>query len=182
MSNDREVVAKRYALALFDLAKASGKIDEVEQQLNSVNAVLAESKELKNVLEHPKVTTEKKKTLLKDIFSSTLSNEVLNTLYILIDRKREEVLEALVRQFTSLANKERGLADATVYSVKALSDSEMKALTEVFAKRLGVKSLRVTNEIDSELIGGIKLVVGNQVFDGSVLAQLNRIQRNLTSA
>jgi F-type H+-transporting ATPase subunit delta len=181
MSKDREVVAKRYALALFDLAKASGKIDDVEQQLTSVNAVLTESKELRTVLEHPKVSIEKKKSLLKDIFSSSLSEEVLHTLYILVDRKREEVLEALVRQFTVLANKERGIADATVYSVKALSDSEMNALTDVFAKRLGVKSLRVTNEIDSELIGGIKLVVGNQVFDGSVIAQLNRIQRNLTA-
>lgn len=182
MSKDREVVAKRYALALFELAKASGKIDEVEQQLNSIKAVLAESKELGNVLVHPKVTTEKKKSLLADIFSSSVSAEVLNTLYILVDKKREAVIEELVSQFTFLANKERGIADATVYSVKALSGSEMTALTEVFSKRLGVKSLRVVNKIDSELIGGIKLVVGNQVFDGSVVAQLNRIQRQLTTA
>lgn len=182
MSKDSEVVAKRYALALFDLAKTSGKINEIEQQLNSVKSVLQESKELGTLLEHPKVTNEKKKNLLKDIFSSSLSQEVLNTLYILVDRKREEVIGDLVSQFTFLANKERGLADAIVYSVKALSDSEMNALTDVFSKRLGVKSLRVTNEIDNELIGGIKLVVGNQVFDGSVLAQLNRIKRQLTTA
>jgi F-type H+-transporting ATPase subunit delta len=181
MSKDLGIVAKRYALAIFDIAKEQNTIDQIEQQLVTVKNTLQNSDELTAVLEHPKVTKGKKKQLLNDVFSSIISKEVLNTLYLLVDRKREEVVAELVSQYTLLANEERGIADAVVYTVKPLSESELSALTQAFSKRLGKKSLRIQNIVDEKLVGGVKLVAENQVFDGSVLGQLTRIQRELTT-
>lgn len=182
MSKDREVVGKRYAVALFELAKDHQKIDSIEQELLVVKDILSGDNDLEMFLHHPKVATEKKKAFIQEVFSSQLSDVVLNTLLLLIDRKREGMIPSMVEQYISLANQERGIADAVVYSVNPLSEEEKTALTETFAKRLDKKTLRIDNKIDSELIGGIKLVVENRVFDGSVLNKLNRIKKQLVSA
>jgi F-type H+-transporting ATPase subunit delta len=181
MSKDREVVAKRYAVALFELAKEKSVIDTTEEELLTIREVLSKNKQLVEFLHHPKVANDMKTNVIKAGFGTFLSQHVLNTLLLLVDRKREEIIRPFIDQFIVLANEERGIADAKVYSVKPLSEDEKKALAETFAVRLSKKMLRIENLIDSELIGGVKLVIGNRVYDGSVSGKLSRIQRQLVS-
>ncbi|OZM56796.1 F0F1 ATP synthase subunit delta [Lottiidibacillus patelloidae] len=177
----KNAVSNRYAVALFELATEKGKLDQLEQELRAFKDVYSQNKNFQQFLKYPKISVAKKKELLKEAFGE-LSAEALNTLYVIVDRNREEIIIDMIEEFFALANEKRGIAEATIYSVKELSADEEKALSEVFAKRVGKQTLNITNVIDKELIGGIKVQIGNRIFDGSVSNKLKKIQRQLVSA
>ncbi|WP_261131054.1 F0F1 ATP synthase subunit delta [Bacillus sp. Marseille-Q3570] len=181
MSKDKEVVAKRYAAALFEVVRERNALDQVEKELISVKTVIQENEQLLTILNHPKISIDDKKALLSKLFGNQVSEVVHNTLLLMVDRKREAMIPNMVGQYIQLANEERGVADATVYSVRILTDEEQQAISKTFAERLNVKELRVENVIDQDLVGGIKVKIGNRIFDGSVNGKLNRIQRQLVS-
>ncbi|MCF6410928.1 F0F1 ATP synthase subunit delta [Pseudalkalibacillus salsuginis] len=181
MSKDKEVVAKRYASALFEVAQGRNALDQVEKELVSVKSVIQENKQLLTILNHPKISSDDKKAILSKLFGNQLSEAVHNTLLLMVDRKRETMIPNMVEQYIKLANEERGVADATVYSVRILTEEEQQAISKTFAERINVKELRVENVIDQDLVGGIKVKIGNRIFDGSVSGKLNRIQRQLVS-
>lgn len=176
----QEVVAKRYAVALFQVAKDKGLFEQMEEELRVVKQVFSENPAIHTILKHPKVSINKKKEILKESFAS-LSEEVVNTLLLLVDRHREDAIVEMIDYFFEQANEEQGIAEAKVYSVRELSDDEKKSLTDIFAKRIGKKTLRIENIIDKSLLGGIKLRIGNRIFDGSVSGKLDRIERQLVS-
>jgi F-type H+-transporting ATPase subunit delta len=176
MSNS--TVAKRYALALFQLSKENNLLDQMEEELRVVKQVITNSSDLNAVLKSPKVTIDKKKEIVKDSFSK-INPFVLNTLMILIDRHREEYITEVADHFVGLANEERGIAEALVYSVRQLTDAEKEALSVSFAAKVGKKSLRIENIVDTDLLGGLKLRIGNRIFDGSLRGKLDRLERKL---
>jgi F-type H+-transporting ATPase subunit delta len=174
------MVAKRYALALFQIAKEQKLLGVVEEELRVVKEVMQYNPEIKAVLKSSKLSIEKKKEILKEAFAS-VNAYVLNTLLILIDRHRENEIIEVANQFFELANEEMGIADAEVYSTRELTEAEREAISATFAAKVGKKSLRIENIVDSELLGGVKLRIGNRIYDGSLRGKLNRLERKLLS-
>lgn len=173
-------VSKPYATALFEIALKRSALNEIEEDLQVVRQVFLAEKQLMNLLLNPKISAEAKKTLIKQSFAGA-QEPVLNTLFLMIDRHRAGAIPELAEDFTSLANRVREREDAVVYSVKPLEEKELSALSEVFAKKAGVFSLRIRNEIDPELIGGVKIRIGNRIYDGSISGKLARIKRQLSA-
>jgi F-type H+-transporting ATPase subunit delta len=173
-------VANRYAFALFQLAKEHKLLDQLEDEIRVVREVVSENKDLDAVLKSRRVTMEEKKQLIKQAFS-TVNPYLQNTLVLLVERHREDQILYVADQFIELANDEKGVADATVTSVRPLTDEETKALSSVFAAKSGKKSLRIENIVDSNLLGGIKLRIGNRIYDGSLQGKLERLERKLLS-
>lgn len=177
----QNAVAGRYAVALYKLAKEHNQLEQLEQELKVVEQVVAENPQFLTILKHPKIAKDTKKALVKEVFQNA-SQTVINTLLLLIDRKREEILPEIAEQYFLLANEERGIAEAKVFSVRPLTADEEKALSEVFSKKIGKSELRIKNIVDSSLIGGVKLRIGNTIYDGSVKGKLERIERQLLTA
>ncbi|PEA54478.1 F0F1 ATP synthase subunit delta [Bacillus pseudomycoides] len=176
MSN--EIVAKRYAVALFQIAKEKHVLEMFEEELRLVQSVFVSSKELHTFLGQPNISAEKKKQTLSNVFS-TVSQPILNTLYLLIDNHRETLVPEIVDVYVALANEERNVADATVYSTRSLTEDEKLSIAEAFAKKTGKDAIRVQNVVDEDLLGGIKVRIGNRIYDGSLQGKLARIQREL---
>jgi len=178
MSNS--MVAKRYALALLNIAKETNSLGVIEEELRVVKEVVQYNPELKAILNSSKLSLEKKKEIIKTAFASVNVN-VLNTLLILIDRHREDQIIDLADEFLELANEEMGVAEAEVFSTRALTDAEREAISSVFAAKIGKKSLKIENIVDSNLLGGIRLRIGNRIYDGSLRGKLDRLERKLLS-
>ena len=178
MSNS--MVAKRYALALFQIAKEQQLLGVVEEELRVVKEVFVYNTDLKALLKSFKLTIDKKKEILTTAFTS-VNPYVLNTLMILIDRHREDEIIEVANQFLELANEEKGIADAQVISTRELSEAEREAISATFGAKVGKKSLRIENIVDSELLGGVKLRIGNRIYDGSLRGKLDRLERKLLS-
>ncbi|WP_170008351.1 F0F1 ATP synthase subunit delta [Bacillus fonticola] len=172
------VVAKRYALALFELVKAQGQLDEVEAELREIRQAIRTTPELVTVLQSPKLSSEKKKELVKGAFAGA-APYVLNMLQLLVERHRETEIATVAEQFIALANEEKGIAEAVVTSARPLTAEEKASLSDVFAAKVGKQTLRITNEVDSELLGGVRIKIGNRIYDGSLRGKLNRLEREL---
>ncbi|MFC5711507.1 F0F1 ATP synthase subunit delta [Thalassorhabdus alkalitolerans] len=173
-------IANRYGVALFQLAKEKGTLTQIGDELNAVQKVFQDNKKLQGLLNHPKVDMEKKKEVIKESFSP-LSSTVRNTLLLLLERNRIDEVLPMVDKFQALADDEQGVGRAIAYTVKPLNEEEQKRISESFAKKVGKQTLYIENRIDNSLIGGVKLRIGDKIFDGSVKGQLTRIERELTS-
>lgn len=174
------IVAKRYALALLQIAREQQLLGVIVEELRVVKEVIRYTPELKAVLKSSKLSLDKKKEVLKQAFAS-LNGYVLNTLLILVDRHREDQIVSVADEFLALANEETGVAEAEVYSTRALTEVERQALSAVFAAKIGKKSLNIENIVDSDLLGGVKLRIGNRIYDGSLRGKLDRLERKLLS-
>lgn len=172
------IVAKRYALALFQLANEHQLLDQMEDELRAIKDAVNNNTDLKAVLKSPKLSIAKKKEIVKAALAS-VNTYVLNTLLILIERHREDHIADVADHFIMLADDARGIAGAEVYSTRPLTDEERSVLSTTFAAKVGKKSLRIDNIVDTNLLGGIKIRIGNMIFDGSLRGRLDRLERQL---
>ena len=171
-------VGSRYAEALFAIAKEQGNIDQLEEELQAVNQVIAGSRELQKVLYHPQITPEEKKEIVKNIFTGRVSQITNNFLYLMIDHKREMFLKDIVTYFTEMANRARNLVQVQVTSAVELDADQRKELNEVLEK-ITCKKVRAEYAIDPSLIGGVVVRIGDRVIDGSVKSRLAGMREHL---
>jgi F-type H+-transporting ATPase subunit delta len=174
MSNS--TVANRYAAALFQVAKENDQVAQIGDQMRVVKEALRQNPELLSFLKLPKVSVEKKKEVVKEAFSAA-SSYIVNTLLLMIENRREDYLLQMAEEYIVLANNERGIAEATVTSVRPLSEAEKSSLSAAFAKKIGKKTLEIQNIVDPKLLGGLKVRIGNRIFDGSLRGKLDRLKQ-----
>lgn len=179
MSMSNELIAKRYAIALFELAIEHNKLDTYEEEISKINEIFSKDKQFTQFFSHPRIKTEEKKKVLTDHLQSAISPHVCNTLLLMLDRKRGDCIVPMLEQFLRLALEEQSIAEAKVYSVRPLTNSEQEEISTMIANKVGKRSLRLENIIDPDIIGGLKIQVGNQIFDGSVSGKLERMKREL---
>lgn len=172
------IVAKRYALALFQIANEKQLLDSMELELRTVKEVIQTNPDFIKLVKSPKITMENKKQMIKTIFAS-LSEDVQNTIIILMERHREEELLAVADYFISLVNEAKQTVEATVYSARKLTEEEANSISTTFAASIGYRSLQMNNIVDKNLIGGVKIQIGNRIYDGSIRGKLDRLERKL---
>jgi F-type H+-transporting ATPase subunit delta len=180
MSQDT-IVAKRYAKALFELAKEQNKIAHVEEELKLIVSVLKEHSDYHKLIKHPGIGAVSKTALMKNVFESRLSDITFNTLLLLFDKGREDLLEPLVNYFVTIASDALGQAQATVYTPVALSEIELGHIASTFSKLTG-KQIRVESVLDKSLLGGIKVRIGDRLYDGSLSGKLERLKNTLNQS
>lgn len=174
------VVAKRYADALFQLANEKNIVEQLISELKEVKKVFENEDKLYEFLNHPRVAKADKVKLIDDSFNKCDVN-IVNLLKILVERHRIEQVPAIVDIFVELYNEANETATATVYSVRELSDAEKTEIEESFKKKLNKKSVAINNIVDPSIIGGLKIRVGNTIYDGSISGKLNRMRNRLVS-
>jgi len=176
MSNS--TVAKRYAQALFEIAQQKNILAEVGADLNELTKVITQSTDFLTLLNAPKFSIERKKQMVAEIFASA-TPEVLHTVQLLVEKKRVNEVKLIADAYAELAAQAQGSADATVFSTRELSAEESAKISAAFAQLVGKQSLNITNEIDPSLLGGIRVQIGNHIYDSSVANKLERLKREL---
>ncbi|UWG97185.1 F0F1 ATP synthase subunit delta [Dehalobacter sp. DCM] len=171
-------LAHRYAQALFELALEMSVLDQIEKELLELAETVNQNNDLKILLNHPDIEAETKKQVLASIFGNTVSDMTRHFVYLLIDRRRQNLLSIVQREFTRLANEARNIIEAKVISATALSPAQEEKLKETIAKTTG-KNVRLLSEVNPTLIGGAKLQVGDRVMDGSITTALSKIREEL---
>lgn len=174
----KSVVASRYALGLFNLAEENGQTSSIQEELLELKKVLVDNPEFEQLLNNPKLATTSKKELLGTVLSS-VNKFIQNTLFVLLEKGRLNETINLVDEFNTLANDSVGIAEATVFSTRPLTADESAAISTTFGRKIGKQSLRIENSIDPSLIGGIRLQIGNRIYDSSLSAKLERLKKEL---
>lgn len=174
----RGAVGARYAEALYEIAKREKAVDTIEQELQAVDAIIRENRDLQKILYHPRVTPEDKKSLLSDLLSGKISAVTMEFLKLLVERQREQFLSDIVSYYTNLANKARNVAEAGVSSAVDLTAEEKQLLADLLNKLTG-KKVETSYKVDPSLIGGIVVRIGDRVIDGSIRTRLTTLREHL---
>ena len=170
-------IARPYAEALF---KASGSgLDGAAVWLDEL-AGIAASEQLQQFAGNPSVTPEQTFDLLSGVVQGELPQAGKNFLRAVIDNGRIGLLPEIASQFRALKNAKSGSSDATVYSAFELGGTALADLAVSLERRFGRK-LNLKVELAPELIGGVRVVVGDEVLDTSVKARLEQMKMALTA-
>lgn len=171
-------IANRYATALFQLALEKQAVTEIKEELDEVVKVIETTPEIVTLLTSPKFSIERKKQIVAEIFAGA-HPILVNTLELLIDKKRIDEVQNLAVRFTVLAAEAQGFAEATVYSTRALTDLEKEQISASFSKLVGKEKLSITNVIEPSILGGVRIQIGNYIFDNTVANKLEGLKRTL---
>jgi len=171
-------VARPYAEALFrvaqngDMAAWSGIVSELAQ--------IGANPDVQAFAGNPNVTPAQLADTIASLVKSPLNAEAKNFIAMLAENGRINLLPEIAAQFTVLKNAQAGAADATIYSAFDLSADQLNSVVATLEKKFGRK-LNPTVEVDPSLIGGVRVVVGDEVLDTSVRAKLQQMQNALVA-
>ena len=170
-------IARPYAEALFkassaDLSGTASWLDQV--------AAIAANPQLKAFADNPKASAEQVIGVISGVAGSQLPAAATNFLATVLENGRFAALPEIAKQFRALANAKSGSSDAVVQSAFPIGASELAQLGTTLEKRFGRK-LQLTVEQDPSLIGGIRVVVGDEVLDTSVKARLEQMKVALSA-
>lgn len=163
-------IARPYAKALFGLAQEKDQIKSWLGGLKELAAIVKDEKVI-SLIEQPDASASEKAKLLIDL-ADLSDNGLANFVIVLAEQKRLLVLPEVYAQYQDLALTLNNTKSATIYSAYELTQAQIDDLTAMLKKRFD-SNLEVSTQIDSELIGGVKVEVGDQVLDLSVQGKLN---------
>jgi F-type H+-transporting ATPase subunit delta len=172
----RRFYARRYAQAVFDIAREQKELDRWQSDLDKV-AVLSGDATVMALLENPKVPFEAKARLLAGQLGD-ISPLALNLVYLLVSRSRLAMLGDIAAEYRRLLDGYRGIERAEVTTAIALEDKDVARLAEQLGAVVG-KKVVVEAKVDKSLIGGIVARVGGKLLDGSTLSQLTAMRKVL---
>ena len=175
------LIGKRYAYALFEAGLELNKLERFKDDITNIANILMEEDNFKKILSHPKVSKGEKKELLNNVFKDLISVEVLNFLYILVDKRREKSILEINKEFIKLYNEHENIAEVTVVTSVTMNEKAKEKLTITLQKRLN-KKIKLKNIVDKDIIGGVLLKIGNKVIDGTVKGQLQEIEKAIKGA
>ena len=173
-------IARPYAEALFKACTDQGA------DLNSTVAwveelaAIAANPQLRQLADNPNVSGTQVFDLITGVAKSALPETARNFLRVILDNGRLDVLPEVAAQFRSLVNSKSGSSDAVVFSAFPIADAALAELGASLEKRFGRK-LNLTVKQDDSLIGGVRVVVGDEVLDTSVKARLERMKVALSA-
>ena len=170
-------IARPYAEALFKAAgsASAGLVDQVDAL-----AAVAADPALRRFADDPKASATQVNDVVLGVVGTTLDTRVANLLRTMVDNGRLAALPEIAAQFAALVNASSGVSDAHVFSAFPIDGAQLAEVSAVLEKRFGRK-LNATVEVDPELIGGIRVVVGDEVLDTSVKARLEQMKVALTA-
>jgi F-type H+-transporting ATPase subunit delta len=171
-------LARPYAEAAFQVA-AKGDLKQAAAEIEAI-ATVAANAQLRQFADAPKSGAAQVFHVITSVVNMPLSDASKNLLRTVIDNGRLSVLPEIAAQFRTLANARSGVSDAIVHSAFAIDAAALTDLVASLEKRFGRK-LNASVQIDPELIGGVRVVVGDEVLDTSIKARLEQMRAALTA-
>lgn len=176
---DIATIARPYAEALFASAKPAD-LTPWAKQLEDLSAFF-QNDELLSLANNPKLNPNDLFKLVEGLLQSKLDQGLTNFLKLLANNHRLMVLPEIAKQFVAMKNQSEGAAEAIITSAFPLEGSALKDLLASLKNRFGGKDLRPTVIVDPELIGGVRVQVGDEVLDSSIKTRLVQMQTNLSA-
>lgn len=173
------VLAKRYASALLQLADDAGVVERVAKDLSDIAAGWSSSDALRQVFSNPKFNLETRRNVAREIATTAGAHKLVHdTLLLLTDRQRVRYLPEISAAFAELAEARTGTIRAEVISASELPASYGEEVKKALEAVTG-KKVVVVRRTDPSLIGGVVTRVGDRVFDGSIRNRLAELKTEL---
>jgi ATP synthase F1 delta subunit len=173
-----QTLARRYAVAISTLARERGIADRVGADLTAMDATIGRDGLVHDFFVSPVVARPDKERLLAEAFEKHVDPVALHSLLLLVRKRRESLLSAIVAHYLALERAARGAETLTLTSARPLSQTEREALVQKLEK-IYAKRFEVTERVDPSLIGGLRLVMGDKRIDATISGRLDTLARDL---
>jgi F-type H+-transporting ATPase subunit delta len=167
-----------YAEALFNVVRAEGELDRVEDELYRFGKLLESNHELKQALADQSIERTRRLEVLEGLLADKVSTHTLSLLAFIVTQGRARQLPQILEELSSLAAEARNSVVAEVRSAIPLDDRQRKELAEALGKATG-RNVEVKVLVDPSVIGGISARVGDTVIDGTVKRRLEQLKEQV---
>ena len=169
-------IALKYAKGLFTAAKELNKTKEFGEELNQIKDLLISMPEVLSALQNPIYPPDLKMGIIEEILKvMKVDPEIERFLKLLVERRRIQYIREIVIMYQELLDEELNIARGEVITAYPLSEEERKELEEVLKNYLK-KEVILESKVDEGIIGGIKIRIGDLIFDGTLKTQLNKMK------
>lgn len=175
-----KLVSKVYGDALMEAALESQEIDSLFEEAKSLTEVWRENPDMAVLLDNPKVAKEEKLDVLKRIFSNRISPAMLGFLTTAVDKGRHKEIPSILEYFIGQVKEYKKIGTAFVASAVELSDKQKSQIREKLLATTRYEEFEIIYTVDSSLIGGMVIRIGDRVMDSSIKTQLYELQKELS--
>lgn len=176
------LVDRRYAEALVEISIQKNKIQSYQEELKGIVSIYNSQLDLKLLFINPQVKTEVKKEIAEKLFGNQIDSDLLNFLKLLFDRGRIKFLPSIADEFNKLADKHKNVLSMTIIASAPLDEKQINSIKEKYRKLYNATSVNASNEIDTSLLGGVKVRIGDKVIDGTVKGRLEALRQVLVDS
>lgn len=173
-----ELVTKRYATALFDIAKTKNAVEQFEDEIKLILQVLNDEKEFLQILSHPQILQDEKIQVVENVFDGKAAPEIVGLLVLIIKKNRQEIMLDILKQFIEMAETEKGILKATLTIAMPLDEQQLAQIKKRLENNTQ-KTIELDVIIDKAIIGGMVIKVGDKVVDGSVAGKMQALKQQL---
>lgn len=175
-----ELVALTYSKALFEVSRENNILDDVLEEINFIKSTFEEEPDFYELYLSPSINTEEKKGIIKKVFGEKLSQEVVNFINVLLDKKRINSFIEISKEFIKLANDYKNIIEGTVYTAVQLKDNQLNEIEQKLSTVTN-KNVKLNVVIEPSIIGGLKVKIGDKVLDTTVQNKLKDLKETINS-
>ncbi|SOC42688.1 ATP synthase F1 subunit delta [Salinicoccus kekensis] len=169
------ISANNYSKALFNAIHDDETLNKVRDDFSEVMESVRNVPAFHDFISNPKISRDERKAVVENTFKE-VEKPLFNMLRVLSDKGKMTHIESIYEDFIKLYNAHFNQAYVTVESVYKLSGEELDEIGKTFIKKTGLKKLLIENEVNEDLIGGIRVFIDTKVYDASIRGQLNTLK------
>ncbi len=173
-----KLISNRYAYALFEAGLELNKLDEFKKDLEAIVHTLDMEPQIQDILSHPKISKDEKKDFVSNVFGKMVCQEMINFLYVIIDKRRESYLVSIANEFKKLFNEHENILEVTAITAVPMDKKVQDRLEIVLGNKMD-KRINLRNIVDKDIIGGVLLRIENKIIDGTVKGQLESMRKTI---
>ena len=173
------LIAKRYADAILEIGIEKGTIESICEEVTFFNNQLSENEEYLRFLTNPVILLEDKKESVKDVFGDRLSPYVYGFIDVLLDNDRIEIVDSILKRVISGINEHKKIIDVRVETAFKLDESQLNDIIDLCKKKYDVRDVKLDIVEEPELIGGMRVIVGDDVMDTSIREKIKTLKREI---
>ena len=174
-----DVIANRYAEALFQIGEEENKTDNLYNELKEVSSLITTNNDLYNVMKSPLVSKNEKIQLIDTLFAGKIDNDLKNFFKILVEKGRITSVEAIEATYKELLNEKNNILEEYVISAVPMYIEKIKDLETELSKKYN-KNVTLENKVDKSVLGGVLVRLGNTEIDGTIKTRLDGLKNQLS--
>ncbi len=173
-------VARPYAEALIEIGAEKGLLDTFREDLDTIAEIMAGDSEIKVFFESPRIDRQRKRRVIETAFGPEMHENVVSMLVMLVEKGRQIALPEIITTYAKLHDLKAGRVEVMLFTARPL---EALAASTMASRLTGIlkKEIRIHEEVDPSLLGGVVLHVGDTVVDGSLKRRLYALDRKMRS-
>ena len=173
------VVASRYAEALFQVGEEENLTDKLYQELSEIVNLIEINQDLFSILKSPVISKKEKINIIDYVFENKININVKNFLKILVERNRISSIKDIASSYKELLNEKNNILEGIAITAIPMKKEEIKKLEEKLSQKYN-KNVTLENKVDKSILGGVLVRLGNEEIDGTVKTRLSKVKEQLS--